>query len=338
MKNNKGFTLIEVVISFCILAIIFSAVLTAVLSFSHQLVQSNELKRNVDSTFSEVQEETEATKSNKKMSFRVGDQNYEQEIQIYKKEIYKKSTIKPDVLMQRFEAFVNYEPTTDEIVDTESGDTVSLHKIDMNFVTFTVYDRIQFIDCVRDDGTKLDQGTYVSGKRYRVGDYVTYNKKIYLKVAKTGDWIVTGKSGFLTGNKIVEKQVNDKLSPGNALSGWQLMYPGFDSNSSYLKGDLVVNHTASLFELILDFVNERTFNLKIISDFAYQFGSADIYCCDLKYDGSNVDAVGYSGSDSPYKAKDYSWTKVGNYSNANSTKQQYGNWLTKYLRNSKIYG
>ena len=75
MKNNKGFTLIEVVISFCILAIIFSAVLTAVLSFSHQLVQSNELKRNVDSTFSEVQKETEATKSNKKMSFRVGDKN-----------------------------------------------------------------------------------------------------------------------------------------------------------------------------------------------------------------------------------------------------------------------
>jgi prepilin-type N-terminal cleavage/methylation domain-containing protein len=329
MKNNKGFTLIEVVISFCILAIIFSAVLTAVLSFSHQLVQSNELKRNVDSKFSEVQEETEATKSNKKMSFRVGDKNYEQEIQIYKKSI-----IKPDVLMQRFEAFVNYEPTTDENVDTESGDTVSLHKIDINFVTFTVYDRIQFIDCVRDDGTKLDQGTYVSGKRYRVGDYVTYDKKIYLKVAKTGDWIVTGKRS----SKIIEKQVNDTLSPGNALSGWQLMYPGFDSHSSYLKGDLVVNHTASWFESLLNFINERTFNLKIISDFAYQFGSADIYCCDLKYNGSKVDAVGYSGSDSPYAANGYSWTKVGQYSNANSTKQQYRDWLTKNLKNSEIYG
>jgi hypothetical protein len=117
------------------------------------------------------------------------------------------------------------------------------------------------------------------------------------------------------------------------------MYPGYDPNSSYLKGDLVVNHTASWFESLLNFVNERTFNLKIISDFAYKFGSADIYCCDLKYDGSNVDAVGYSGSDSPYKAKDYSWTKVGNYSNAkNSTKQQYGDWITNYLRNSKIYG
>ncbi|SDL55338.1 prepilin-type N-terminal cleavage/methylation domain-containing protein [Kandleria vitulina] len=333
MKNNKGFTLIEVVISFCILAIIFSAVLTAVLSFSHQLVQSNELKRNVDSTFSEVQKETEATKSNKKMSFRVGDKNYEQEIQIYKKSI-----IKPDVLMQRFEAFVNYEPTTDENVDTESGDTVSLHKIDINFVTFTVYDRIQFIDCVRDDGTKLDQGTYVRGNRYRVGDYVTYNNKIYLKVAKSGDWIVTVTSGFLTGYKISEKQVNDTLSPGNALSGWQVMYPGYDPNSSYLKGDLVVNHTASWFESLLNFVNERTFNLKIISDFAYQFGSADIYCCDLKYDGSNVDAVGYSGSVSPYEAKGYSWTKVGNYSHANSTKQQYRDWLTKNLKNSEIYG
>lgn len=334
MKNNKGFTLIEVVISFCILAIIFSAVLTAVLSFSHQLVQSNELKRNVDSTFSEVQEETEATKSNKKMSFRVGDKNYEQEIQIYKKSI-----IKADVLMQRFEAFVNYEPTTDENVDTESGDTVSLHKIDINFVTFTVYDRIQFIDCVRDDGTKLDQGTYVSGKRYRVGDYVTYDKKIYLKVAKTGDRIVTGKSSFFTGYTFIENQVNDKLSPGNALSGWQLMYPVFDPNSSYLKGDLAVNHTASLFELILDFVNERTFNLKIISDFAYQFGSDDIYCCDLKNNGSNVDAVGYSGSVSPYEARGYSWTKVGNYSNAKHIQQQqYKDWLTKYLKNPEIYG
>lgn len=326
MKNNKGFTLIEVVISFCILAIIFSAVLTAVLSFSHQLVQSNELKRNVDSTFSEVQEETEATKSNKKMSFRVGDKNYEQEIQIYKKSI-----IKPDVLMQRFEAFVNYEPTTDENVDTESGDTVSLHKFDTKFVTFTVYDRIQFIDCVRDDGTKLDQGTYVSGNRYRVGDYVTYNNKIYLKVAKTGDWIVTGKRGY-------KKQVNDTLPPGNALSGWQMMYPGFDPNSSYLKGDLVVNHTASWFELLLDWLNVRTFNLKIISDFASKFGFEDIYCCDLKYDGSNVDAVGYSGSDSPYAAKGYSWTMVGQYSNANSTKKQYRDWLTKYLKNPEIYG
>ena len=333
MKNNKGFTLIEVVISFCILAIIFSAVLTAVLSFSHQLVQSNELKRNVDSTFSEVQEETEATKSNKKMSFRVGDKNYEQEIQIYKKSI-----IKPDVLMQRFEAFVNYEPTTDENVDTESGDTVSLHKVDTNLVTFTVYDRMQFIDCVREDGTKLDQGTYVSGNRYRVGDYVTYNNKIYLKVAKTGDWIVTGKSSFLNGYKIIEKQVNDTLSPGNALSGWQMMYPGFDPNSSYLKGDLVANHTASWLELLLNWVNVRTFNLKIISDFANLFGSDDIYCCDLKYDGSNVDALGYSGSDSPYEANGYSWTKVGKYSNANSTKQQYSDWLTKYLRNSEIYG
>ena len=335
MKNNKGFTLIEVVISFCILAIIFSAVLTAVLSFSHQLVQSNELKRNVDSTFSEVQKETEATKSNKKISFRVGDKNYEQEIQIYEKSI-----IKPDILMQRFEAFVNYEPTTDENVDTESGDTVSMHKIDTNLVTFTVYDRIQFIDCVRDDGTKLDQGDYVSGKRYRLGDYVTYNNKIYLKVAKTDDWIVTGKSSY--GYKIIEEQVNDTLPPGNALSGWQMMYPDFDPNSSYLKGDLVVNHTAPLRESYLNFVNERTFNLMIISvsDFKSHFreGKYDIYCCDLKYDGSNVDAVGYSGSDSPYEANGYSWTKVGNYSNANSTKQQYGDWLTKYLRNSKIYG
>jgi hypothetical protein len=287
----------------------------------------------VDSKFSEVQEETEATKSNKKMSFRVGDKNYEQEIQIYKKSI-----IKPDVLMQRFEAFVNYEPTTDENVDTESGDTVSLHKIDTNFVTFTVYDRIQFIDCVREDGTKLDQGTYVKGNRYRVGDYVTYNKKIYLKVAKTGDWIVTERS-FLTGYKIIEKQVNDTLPPGNALSGWQLMYPGFDPHSSYLKGDLVVNHTASWFESLLNFINERTFNLKIISDFAYQFGSADIYCCDLKYNGSKVDAVGYSGSDSPYAAKGYSWTMVGQYSNAKHIQQQqYKDWLTKYLKNSEIYG
>jgi hypothetical protein len=287
----------------------------------------------VDSTFSEVQKETEATKSNKKMSFRVGDKNYEQEIQIYEKSI-----IKPDVLMQRFEAFVNYEPTTDENVDTESGDTVSMHKIDTNLVTFTVYDRIQFIDCVRNDGTKLDQGTYVRGNRYRVGDYVTYNKKIYLKVAKTGDWIVTERS-FLTGYKIIEKQVNDTLPPGNALSGWQLMYPGFDPHSSYLKGDLVVNHTASWFESLLNFINERTFNLKIISDFAYQFGSADIYCCDLKYNGSKVDAVGYSGSDSPYAAKGYSWTMVGQYSNAKHIQQQqYKDWLTKYLKNSEIYG
>ncbi|WP_352403614.1 type II secretion system protein, partial [Kandleria vitulina] len=267
MKNNKGFTLIEVVISFCILAIIFSAVLTAVLSFSHQLVQSNELKRNVDSTFSEVQKETEATKSNKKISFRVGDKNYEQEIQIYEKSI-----IKPDVLMKRFEAFVNYEPTTDENVDTESGDTVSMHKIDTNLVTFTVYDRIQFIDCVREDGSKLDQGDYVSDNRYRIGDYVTYNNKIYLKVAKTDDWVVTGKN-ISSDIKIEEEQVNDTLSPGNALSGWQLMNPAFDPNSTYLKGDLVVNHTASLFELILNFVNERTFNLKIISEFASHFGS-----------------------------------------------------------------
>ncbi|HAH74632.1 MAG TPA: hypothetical protein DCL62_00435 [Kandleria vitulina] len=294
MKNNKGFTLIEVVISFCILAIIFSAVLTAVLSFSHQLVQSNELKRNVDSTFSEVQKETEATKSNKKISFCVGDKNYEQEIQIYEKSI-----IKPDVLMQRFEAF------------EKNVDTVSLHKVDTNLVTFTVYDRIQFIDCVREDGSKLDQGDYVSDNRYRLGDYVTYNKKIYLKVAKTGDWVVTGKN-ISSDIKIEEKQVNDTLSPGNALSGWQLMNPAFDPNSTYLKGDLVVNQN---------------------------FGSDDIYCCDLKYNGSNVDAVGYSGSSTPEDARKYSWTYVGNYSNAkNSTKQQYGDWLTEYLSNSKIYG
>lgn len=294
MKNNKGFTLIEVVISFCILAIIFSAVLTAVLSFSHQLVQSNELKRNVDTKFSEVQKETEATKSNKKISFRVGDKNYEQEIQIYEKSI-----IKPDVLMQRFEAF------------EKNVDTVSLHKVDMNLVTFTVYDRIQFIDCVREDGSKLDQGDYVSDNRYRLGDYVTYNNKIYLKVAKTGDWVVTGKN-ISSDIKIEEKQVNDTLSPGNALSGWQLMNPAFDPNSTYLKGDLVVNQN---------------------------FGSDDIYCCDLKYNGSKVDAVGYSGSSTPEDARKYSWTYVGNYSNAkNSTKQQYGDWLTEYLRNSEIYG
>lgn len=338
MKNNKGFTLIEVVISFCILAIIFSAVLTAVLSFSHQLVQSNELKRNVDSKFSEVQEETEATKSNKKMSFRVGDQNYEQEIQIYKKEIYKKSTIKPDVLMQRFEAFVNYEPTTDENVDTESGDTVSLHKVDPNFVTFTVYDRIQFIHCVREDGSKLDQGAYVSGKRYRLGDYVTYNKKIYLKVAKTGDWVVTGKN-ISSGIKIEEKQVNDTLSPGNALSGWQMMYPGFDPNSTYLKGDLVVNYTYSWLVSFLNWINMRTLNLDVIYKLLDKFKYYDIFCCDLKYGNLTVDALGYSGSSTPEDARKYSWTYVGNYSNAkNSTKQQYKDWLTKYLRNSGIYG
>lgn len=331
MKNNKGFTLIEVVISFCILAFIFSAVLTAVLSFSHQLVQSNELKRNVDNLFSDIQKETAPSKSDKKLSFRVGDKDYEQDIKLYKN---KKSVDKTTILFERFGAMINYEPTTDENVDTELGDTVSLHKIDINFVTFTVYDRIQLIDCVRNDGTKLDQGTYVSGNRYRVGDYVTYNNRIYLKVAKTGDWIVTGKRS----SKIIEKQVNDTLSPGNALSGWQLMYPGFDPNSSYLKGDLVVNHTASWFELLLDWLNVRTFNLKIISDFASRFGFEDIYCCDLKYNGSNVDAVGYSGSDSPYQANGYSWTNVGYYSNANSTKQQYRDWLTKYLKNPEIYG
>jgi hypothetical protein len=52
-----------------------------------------------------------------------------------------------------------------------------------------------------------------------------------------------------------------------------------------------------------------------------------------------VDAVGYSGSSTPEDARKYSWTNVGNYSNAkNSTKQQYKDWLTKYLRNSEIYG
>jgi hypothetical protein len=52
-----------------------------------------------------------------------------------------------------------------------------------------------------------------------------------------------------------------------------------------------------------------------------------------------VDAVGYSGSDSPYAAKGYSWTMVGQYSNAKHIQQQqYKDWLTKYLKNPEIYG
>jgi hypothetical protein len=59
----------------------------------------------------------------------------------------------------------------------------------------------------------------------------------------------------------------------------------------------------------------------------------------LKYGNLTVDALGYSGSSTPEDARKYSWTYVGNYSNAkNSTKQQYKDWLTKYLRNSEIYG
>jgi prepilin-type N-terminal cleavage/methylation domain-containing protein len=337
MKNNKGFTLIEVVISFCILAIIFSAVLTAVLSFSHQLVQSNELKRNVDNLFSDIQKETAPSKSDKKLSFRVRDKDYEQDIKLYKK-----SVDKTTILFERFGAMINYEPSSDtpETEPTTHLDKIDNHQVDFSLITYTVYDRIQFIHCVREDGSKLDQGAYVSGKRYRLGDYVTYNNDVYLKVAKTGDWVVNAKSNSYSGSKIVEKQVNDSLAPGNSLSGWQKMYPGFDPYSTYLKGDLIVNHTPGLIEQILTWINKRTLNLDIIDKFLRVFGSESIYCCDLKYSDTDVDAVGYSGRSNPYDAHGYSWTMVGQYrySKDNSTKQQYKDWRTKYLKNSEIYG
>lgn len=330
MKNNKGFTLVEVVISFCILAFIFSAVLTAVLSFSHQLIESNELKRTVDSTFSDVQKETVPSKSNKSLSFHIGDKEYQQDI-----EIYKKTADKEDVSMQRFEAHVNYENNQDEETDETSNDVVSLHKIDTSELTYTVFDRMQFLDCVRTDGTKLNQGTYVSGRSYRVGDYVTYNGDIYLKVAKSGDWVSNTHD---RSNKVIERQINDTLAPGNALSGWQLMSPIFDPDSTYLKGDLVVNHNVSWFGRLTDWLNNMTFNLETIHRFAQSLASDEIYCCDLKYNGSSVDAIGYSGSDTPYDAKGYTWTKVGKYSEASNVKTQYADWLRSNLKNAEIYG
>jgi hypothetical protein len=83
----------------------------------------------------------------------------------------------------------------------------------------------------------------------------------------------------------------------------------------------------------------RTLNLDVIYKLLDKFKYYDIFCCDLKYGNLTVDALGYSGSSTPEDARKYSWTYVGNYSNAkNSTKQQYRDWLTKYLRNSEIYG
>jgi hypothetical protein len=119
------------------------------------------------------------------------------------------------------------------------------------------------------------------------------------------------------------------------------MYPGFDPNSTYLKGDLVVNHKPGLIEQILTWINKKTLNLDIINNFLTIFGSESIYCCDLEYTDIDVDAVGYSGSVSPSAADGYSWGEVGQYrySKANSAnQQQYKDWRTKYLKNSEIYG
>ena len=304
MKGKKGFTLIEIIVVIVILAVLMAVTVPSVMQYT---VASKDAKYEVGAraVFQRVQYEYMKFYIEKGRDPTGKGRNSEL--------VIPRSKFK-GVNVNHIRIHVTADHNVDALSATiypDGVDTVSLHKVDTNLVTFTVYDRIQFIDCVRDDGTKLDQGTYVSDNRYRVGDYVTYNNKIYLKVAKTGDWVVTGKN-ISSGIKIEEKQVNDTLSPGNALSGWQLMNPAFDPNSTYLKGDLVVNQN---------------------------FGSADIYCCDLKYGNLTVDALGYSGSSTLEDARKYSWTNVGDYSNAkNSTKQQYKDWLTKYLTNSEIYG
>lgn len=208
---NKGFTLIENIVSLAIATLVILAISADVSTVLHYFMISDKIKNKSDSYYAKVQDPNTDQK----------DGNYALSIDYYigsDKSSYKNATVNNLNLV---------ESDSDKIDGVNIGyynftSNVQLTDTKKIEYTNTVQDRINF------KNAENDKGEWVESKKdtYKIGDFVTYEHRQYVLVKEITDQWVSKK-------------------PGTWNSGWQLLdsyNPSGELQTTYLDGDIYLQN------------------------------------------------------------------------------------------------
>ncbi|HIH36223.1 MAG TPA: prepilin-type N-terminal cleavage/methylation domain-containing protein [Methanosphaera sp.] len=213
---NKGFTLIENIVSLAIATLVILAISADVSTVLHYFMISDKIKNKSDSYYAKVQDpNTDQKDGNYALSidYYIGSDNIGSD-KPTNKNSYKNATVNNLNLV---------ESDSDKIDGVNIGyynftSNVQLTDTKKIEYTNTVQDRLNF------KNAENDKGEWQESKKntYKIGDFVTYDHRQYVLVKKVTDsWA----------SKI----------PGTDNSGWQLLdmyYPKGTLQTTYLEGDI----------------------------------------------------------------------------------------------------
>ncbi len=220
---NKGFTLIENIVSLAIATMVILAISADVSTVLHYFIISDQIKNKSDSYYAKVQDPNANQDPNADQDPNANqeDGDYALSIEYY---LGSDKPTNPDLYKN---ASVNNLSLVKSDSDTIDGVNISYYNFTSNVqltdtkkveYTNTVYDRINF------KNADNDKGEWKKNKKntYNIGDFVTYEDRQYVLVKKVTDQLAS-------------------KTPGTWNSGWQLldMYnPTSSLYTTYLEGDI----------------------------------------------------------------------------------------------------
>ena len=204
---NKGFTLIENIVSLAIATLVILAISTDVSTVLHYFMISDKIKNKSDSYYTKVQDPNTDQK----------DGNYALSIDYYigsDESAYKNVTVNNLNLVE---------------IDNDKIDGVNIGYYNFTSnVQLTDTKKIEYTNTVQDrlnfKNAENDKGEWVESKKdtYKIGDFVTYEDRQYVLVKEITDQWVSKK-------------------PGTWNSGWQLLdsyNPTAPLYTTYLERDI----------------------------------------------------------------------------------------------------
>ena len=225
---NKGFTLIENIVSLSIATLLILAISVDVSTVLHYFVISDKIKNKSDSYYTKVQDpNTDQKEGDYALSIEYQLSSNEQKNSNSDKKPTNSNSNSDKKTANSKNAIINnlnlIESGSEKIDGVDLGyynftSNVQLTDTKKIEYTNTVYDRLNF------KNADNDKGEWVESKKdtYKIGDFVTYEHRQYVLVKKVTDaWA----------SKI----------PGTYNSGWQLldMYnPTAPVYTTYLEGDI----------------------------------------------------------------------------------------------------
>ena len=211
---NKGFTLIENIVSLAIATLVILAISADVSTVLHYFMISDKIKNKSDSYYAKVQDPNTDQK----------DGNYALSIDyIGSDKLTDKSTDKNSYK----NATVNNLNLVESDSDKIDGVNIGYYNFTSN-VQLTDTKKIEYTNTVQDrlnfKNAENDKGEWVESKKdtYKIGDFVTYEHRQYVLVKEITDQLVSKK-------------------PGTWNSGWQLLdsyNPSGELQTTYLEGDI----------------------------------------------------------------------------------------------------
>lgn len=229
---NKGFTLIENIVSLSIATLLILAISVDVSTVLHYFVISDKIKNKSDSYYTKVQDpNTDQKEGDYALSIEYHLSSNEQKNSNSDKKTTNSNSNSDKKTANSKNAIINnlnlIESGSEKIDGVDLGyynftSNVQLTDTKKIEYTNTVYDRLNF------KNADNDKGEWQESKKntYNIGDFVTYEDRQYVLVKKVTD------------------QSASKI-PGTWNSGWQLLdsyNPSGELQTTYLDGDIYLQN------------------------------------------------------------------------------------------------